>query len=180
MNHGHGFPLLTLLVHAGMAHLIADLAGCLVVGWWLESRFGSWRMLVMFMAAGCCTELAHNVAYPEHGWQFGLSGVVYCLAGFGLVAVKPRARWQSVVLCLLAIRIGVECFVDGAMLTASIGGFSDLGGHDARITVFPVPAVHAIALIAGAMCGVISALCELTAGGSQECERDCGCAMRAV
>jgi membrane associated rhomboid family serine protease len=79
----------TMLVHGGVAHLLFNLAGILLVGMALERRVGAWRWVVIYVASGVGAGLAEVLIDPA-GVDTGASGGVAGLIGALLVVSAGR------------------------------------------------------------------------------------------
>lgn len=79
----------TMFVHGGVAHLLFNVAGIVLVGIALERWVGSWRWLVIYLASGIVAGLA-EVPIDPAGVDTGASGGVAGLIGALLVASARR------------------------------------------------------------------------------------------
>jgi membrane associated rhomboid family serine protease len=80
----------TMFVHGGVAHLLFNVAGILLVGTALERRVGAWRWVVVYVASGVGAGLAEVLIDPV-GVDTGASGGVAGLIG-ALLVVSVRRR----------------------------------------------------------------------------------------
>ena len=78
-----------VFVHAGLTHLIFNLAGLVVLGRFAEDLFGRVRMIAVFGVAGIAGSVASYLASPV-GVSAGASGAVFGLLG----AVFVEITWQ--------------------------------------------------------------------------------------
>ncbi len=87
-----------VFVHAGLTHLVFNVAGLLVLGRFAEDLFGSARMLAIFGVAGIAGAVASYLASPV-GVSAGASGAVFGLLGAVFVEItwhrtRHRAAWK--------------------------------------------------------------------------------------
>lgn len=146
-------PLSSLVLHAGWAHLLINLAYLWLFGRGLEAALGHWRLLLLFVAAGIVGEFAQIVAVPTSPLpMIGASGGVAGVLGAYLL-LYPRANiltlailWRrSLVVRVPALLvIGLWLLAEFASLgpaDAGHGGdasFAHLGGFAAGLLLAPL------------------------------------------
>ena len=85
-------PLSSLVLHAGWAHLLINLAYLWLFGRGLEAALGHWRLLLLFVAAGIVGEFAQIVAVPTSPLpMIGASGGIAGILG-AYALLFPRAN----------------------------------------------------------------------------------------
>ena len=87
-----------VFVHAGLAHLLFNVAGLVVLGRFAEDLFSRARVIAIFGFAGIAGSLASYLASPT-GVSAGASGAVFGLLGAVLVEITwhrehHRAAWK--------------------------------------------------------------------------------------
>jgi len=65
-----------VLGHAGLAHLLGNMAYILLLGPMLEEKYGWKHLLLMILATAFITGLIHNILFPDT-MLLGASGVVF-------------------------------------------------------------------------------------------------------
>lgn len=147
-------PATTWMAHGSLAHLLLDAAPLLLVGAWLEPRAGSrWVGLCALMTL-MLTTITHMIAYPEQAHLFGTSAVFYALLVFGAVGLATRQWWAWV--AVGAVACGAVMDASGSGLPHGMyeawGGV--MGGVRSRVSLSPVPLVHAAGAITGLAFGM--------------------------
>jgi membrane associated rhomboid family serine protease len=87
-----------LFIHVGIAHLVLNALGLLILGRFAEDLFGAARTLALFGFAGVAGALASYLAQPD-GLSAGASGAVFGLLGAVFIELTwhrrhYRAAWK--------------------------------------------------------------------------------------
>ncbi|MGB0694980.1 MAG: rhomboid family intramembrane serine protease [Rhodospirillaceae bacterium] len=86
------------LVHGDLTHLFGNFAFLLLLGPVLENRFGSKRVLLMFLVTGAVVAALHGLLFP--GGLIGASGVVFMAV---MLVAYSSARGGGIPLTFLLI-----------------------------------------------------------------------------
>lgn len=177
-------PLTSLVLHAGWAHLLVNLAYLWLFGRGLEAVLGPWRLLVLFLASGIAGEICQITAVPSsHLPMIGASGGISGMLGAHLL-LFPRANiltlarfWRT----SLVIRVP-SLLIIGAWLAAELlalvrmdpaaGGtasLAHLGGFAAGMLLVPLLRTPGLALLQPARTLAFSAIRHEAAGRSEAC-----------
>lgn len=119
-------PLTTTLLHSGLIHLGMNMLALIAIGPLLELRLGSLRMLGLVVLLAYTSSLAQYVIGNYHtpvgdqSTMVGFSGVLFGLAGFGIVGRRYAPELAIVftpqtnqfllfwfVICIVATQAGV-------------------------------------------------------------------------
>ena len=135
--------LTTYVVHAGLGHLLWNLAATGVV--WVSVgralRAGTWLAATLGVALG--SSLAVLVLQPEVRVMAGLSGLLHGLLAAGATAdIRRGDRWTGLLLALLAAKIAWEQLVGPSLLGGPVPGD--------RVAV----GAHAFGALAGLLAGL--------------------------
>ena len=148
---GDGWRLVTsMFLHFGIVHLALNMYVLAFTGPRAEQEFGSWRMLLIYLAGGLLSSCAsafwsslHTIAVDPFGRQSvhlvvgaGASGAVMALFG-GLLAAallgtpghdgNPRGpKIDKPLIQVIVINLAMGFFIQGVDQAAHVGGF--LGG----------------------------------------------------
>lgn len=113
--------ILSPFLHNSIPHFIVNIAGLILVGVPLEKHWSKKRYAVFLIAAGYMATVGGGVFLAIFTDQqiasYGVSGVVYALAGFGLIHL-PRRHWPFDSLQWIVVLFGVS-----AMLSVVVDPF---------------------------------------------------------
>lgn len=155
-------PLTSLVLHAGWAHLLINLAYLWLFGRGLEAALGHWRMLVLFVGSGLAGELTQIVAMPASQLpMIGASGGIAGILG-AYALLFPRANiltltvfWRTSLvvrvpsLLVIVVWLLTElAFLDP--LTLDKGGtanFAHLGGFAAGLCLVRLVRIRGLSLL---------------------------------
>jgi rhomboid family protein len=122
-------PVSYQFIHAGFAHIGANMLGLVAFGAGVEQRFGRWRFLAFYLLCGIAGAGAEYLAGPGSGEvMIGASAAISGLFGAILrFRVFRRGFWLLVVLWLVIDTVtgiaGVGSGVEPVAWVAHIGGF---------------------------------------------------------
>jgi len=134
-NHGHlvlvegqTWRLFThILLHGGLMHLAFNMWALWWLGRYVELLFGSWRMGLIYLAAGISGGLASTVLRPNFVPSVGASGAVLGMLGallyFSLAMPGRRMDWRELMVPVV-INLMYGLFLPGIIDNyAHFGGF---------------------------------------------------------
>ncbi len=125
---GQTWRLLThILMHGGLMHLGFNMWALWWLGRYVELLYGSWRMAIIYLAAGVAGGLASTVLRPTFVPSVGASGAVLGLMGallyFALAMPGKRMDWRELIVPV-AINLLYGLFLPGIIDNyAHFGGF---------------------------------------------------------
>ena len=119
----------SLFVHAGLEHLLLNLAALYVAGLFLEPLIGRWSFLLAFLLTGWVASTTsiwwhtNTVSVGASGGVFGLYGVLLALLVTGVAGRQQRANLLGSVILFVVINLlyGLKEGVDNA---AHMGGLA--------------------------------------------------------
>lgn len=123
--------LSAIFLHAGFAHLICNMYSLYVIGPQIESFFGKWKYLFIYLFSGFAGGLMSALFLPEHTVGVGASGAIFGLLG-SLVYFGYHYRaylgsvMKSQIIPLILINLVLGFMVSGIDVSAHIGGL--IGG----------------------------------------------------
>jgi membrane associated rhomboid family serine protease len=116
--------------HANFIHVASNTVMMCVAGWWIESKYGSKRLWIIYLTSIVGGNILSWIAYESSSLVIGASGGAYGLIFliFGDCAVNwETVRWRwTTVLCFGTGMI--FCMLIEAFFAVGIAVFSHLGG----------------------------------------------------
>lgn len=118
----------SMFLHSGIIHILFNIYALYILGPQIESFFGKWKYLLIYLISGILGGLLSMLFLPDNTVGVGASGAIFGLIGafifFGYyyrVYLGTVIKSQIVPLLLLNFAIGL--FSSGISLSAHIGGF---------------------------------------------------------
>jgi membrane associated rhomboid family serine protease len=148
LQQGHLWTIVTgPLLHVSSAHVIFDVLGLLIVGWFVEPLLRS-AFVPVSMAINVAVALGVFAIYPGIQVYCGLSALDQGLLAAGAITLALRREWRSagIIAIVLAMKWTGELVVSDSLL-----GFFASSGADPMKYGQPVPWCHAIGGVAGAL-----------------------------
>ena len=127
--HGWGWlrMITSQFLHWGLMHILQNMYGLLVAGFFLTVVMRNWGLIVAYLICGLAGNIAGYIVHPNtvsagaSGAIMGLWGILVALA----VLNDPRiAGGRGIVLINAAIFAGLTLALGGAALPAHLGGFA--------------------------------------------------------
>ena len=125
-----------MFLHAGFAHIFSNMLALWVLGGFVESSFGSWRMLVIYLLGGLASMAGvlflMQGGIIEPNLLVGASGAIFALLGaIGYMRVSDYLRTRTIanrrhlmmIVAVLAIQFGIDLAVPQISFTAHGLGF---------------------------------------------------------
>ena len=125
-----------LFLHFGWPHFVINMISLLALGRAVETRFGSWRLLVIYLAGGIGSSAAvlglMHAGYTPQSLLIGASGAVMAL--FGALLAYQVADWRRsrdvldrrpvLALCaIVALQVAIDLSMLQVSLAAHLSGF---------------------------------------------------------
>lgn len=122
---------LSMFLHIGAFHLLCNMYSLYVIGPQLESFFGKWKFLLLYLVSGLSGNLLSMVFPGNGGISAGASGAIFGLLGalvyFGYhYRVYLGTVMKSQIIPLIILNLGIGFIVSGINNAAHIGGL--IGG----------------------------------------------------
>ncbi len=118
----------TLLVHADIAHLLANSGLFLIFGLFLRNYFGSWAFPGLSLLGGMATGALALLSYPADVRLIGASGMVYFMAALWLMLFLRYAdylswlhRWMRAIAFTLVVMVPTQFEPQVSYRTHAIG-----------------------------------------------------------
>jgi len=121
--------LSVVLVHAGIIHLAFNMYALYIIGPTVESLYGSWRFLFLYLACGAAGSTASFV-FSDAAFSVGASGAIFGLFGVLLVADRVHKPALTRGARNLTMQIGVLIAVNLVigLTTPTIDNAAHVGG----------------------------------------------------
>jgi len=120
-----------ILLHGGLMHLAFNMWALWWLGRYVELLYGSWRMALIYLAAGVAGGLASTVLRPSFVPSVGASGAVLGLLGallyFSLAVPGRRMDWRE-----LMVPVVINLMY-GLFLPGIIDNYAHFGGFGAGL-----------------------------------------------
>ena len=151
---GEYWRLLTpIFIHIGFTHILMNGITLYFIGQYVETLFGHWRFLLIFLASGIAGNLASFAFSPS--LSAGASTSIFGLFGAFMMLGESFSRNQAIVsmartfLLFIVLNIATDIFVSGIDIAGHLGGL--VGGF-------------LIAYVSGVTFGKVSLVKRIVAG----------------
>ena len=118
----------SMFLHSGIIHILFNIYALYILGPQIESFFGKWKYLLIYLISGILGGLLSMLFLPDNTVGVGASGAIFGLIGafifFGYYyRVYLGTVIKSQIIPLLLLNFAIGLFSSGISLSAHIGGF---------------------------------------------------------
>ena len=130
--NGEYFRIITsIFLHGGLIHLLFNMYSLYVIGPQLESFFGKFKFLIIYLVSGICGNLLSMLFLADNAVSVGASGAIFGLMGaliyFGYhYRIFLGGVIKSQIIPLIVINLFIGYMMSGINNIAHIGGL--IGG----------------------------------------------------
>jgi rhomboid protease GluP len=127
-QHQYWRLVTSMFLHAGLGHLVANMTGLFIGGFFLEPVLKSWRFIILYLVTGLIADFTSiyfhqlSIGVGASGAIFGIYGVFIALLSTSLFPLSFRKAF------LTYIGLFVVLNVVTAILAADMDNIAHLGG----------------------------------------------------